>query len=155
MKKLLSALVVAATFAGTAAGVGVPAQAAPSLTTVVAHSAQAMNRPLVTQPRRLTMAQKQAIGAAQSYLRTSAFSKAGLMDQLSSPYGSQFRRTDAEFAVNYIKVNWNKQALKAAKSYLRLTHFSRQGLIDQLTSEYGSKFTQSQAVYGVNRIGLR
>lgn len=101
-----------------------------------------------------TVAQQQAIGAAQDYLNTQGFSRQGLIDQLTSKYGSQFKMADAVFAVNHIKVSWNAQAVKAAKDYLSTQHFSRQGLIQQLTSKYGSKFTLAQAVYAANHVGL-
>lgn len=93
----------------------------------------------------------EAIGSAQDYLRYSAFSKAGLIDQLSSPYGEGFPRAVATYAVNHIRVNWNAQAVKSAKSYLRYSHFSCTGLIEQLESPYGEKFTHAQAVYGANQ----
>lgn len=101
-----------------------------------------------------TAAQEQAIGSAEDYLSFDAFSKKGLIDQLSSEYGEGFDKADARFAVNHIDVNWNEQAAKSAKDYLSFDHFSRQGLIDQLESAYGEQFTHAQAVYGVNAAGL-
>ena len=101
-----------------------------------------------------TVAQENAIGSAESYLESQAFSKAGLIDQLSSEYGEGFNRADAEFAVNHIKVDWNSEAVAAAKEYLQSQHFSRSGLIEQLTSEYGSQFTLAQATYAVDQVGL-
>lgn len=102
----------------------------------------------------MTASQEQAIGAAEDYLAFSAFSRKGLIEQLSSEYGSGFSKADATFAVDHIKVNWNEQAAKAAKNYLETSHFSRAGLIQQLESEYGSQFTHKQAVYGVSKAGL-
>ena len=61
-----------------------------------------------------------------------AFSRKGLIEQLSSEYGYGFSKADAIFAVNHIDVNWNKQAAKAAKDYLDFSAFSRNGLIEQL-----------------------
>ena len=110
---------------------------------------------IATPAEAATRSQQQAVGSAKSYLRYSAFSRAGLIDQLSSRYGSGFRRADAVYAVNHIKVSWYAQAVRSAKSYLRYMHFSRAGLIRQLESRYGSKFTHGQAVYAVNRVGLR
>ncbi len=101
-----------------------------------------------------TVAQENAIQAAQDYVDIMPFSRAGLLDQMTSEYGSQFKPKDAEFAVNHIKVDWNAEAVEAAKSYLDTMAFSRQGLIDQMTSEYGSQFTMKQAVYAVNKVGL-
>jgi hypothetical protein len=101
-----------------------------------------------------TAGQEQALGAAQDYLNTQAFSRAGLIDQLSSSFGSGFSKADATWAVNHLTVNWNEEALKAGKEYLSTQHFSRNGLIEQLSSPYGSKFTRAQAIYAVNKLGL-
>jgi len=109
--------------------------------------------PKATQPS-LTKSQEQAIGAAESYLEFTAFSRKGLIRQLSSGAGDAFSVADATFAVDHIKVNWNEQAAKAAKSYLEMTSFSRQGLIRQLESSAGDGFTHAQAVYGVTKAGL-
>ena len=102
----------------------------------------------------LTNSQEQAIGAAEDYLDYMAFSRNGLIHQLSSDAGSGFSKADATFAVDHITVNWNEQAAKAAQQYLDYSHFSRSGLIHQLESEAGSGFTHKQAVYGVNKAGL-
>ncbi len=101
-----------------------------------------------------TTSQENAIASAYDYLDYSAFSKAGLIDQLSSKYGDGFSKADAAFAVNHIKVNWNEQAAASALEYLDYDSFSRSGLIQQLESEYGEQFTHAQAVYGVNQTGL-
>lgn len=101
-----------------------------------------------------TLAQQNAIDAAQDYLSMEGFSRQGLIDQLDSSYGSGFSTADATFAVDHIKVNWNAQAVRAARSYLDFEPFSRQGLIDQLTSAYGSQFTLAQATYAADRVGL-
>jgi hypothetical protein len=101
-----------------------------------------------------TDAQEQAIGSAEDYLEYSAFSRKGLIRQLSSDAGEGFAKKDAIFAVDHIKVNWNEQAAKSAKEYLEYSHFSRSGLIRHLESDAGEGFTHSQAVYGVNAAGL-
>ena len=105
----------------------------------------------------LTMGQQNAIKEALHYLSFSSFSRKGLIDQLSSEYGSQFPVEDAEFAVSYLEehdlVDWNEQAVKEAQHYLEFSSFSRDGLIDQMTSEYGSQFTQEQAEYAAGQVG--
>jgi hypothetical protein len=101
-----------------------------------------------------TTAQENAIASAVDYLDFQAFSRTGLIGQLSSEYGEGFSKADAIFAVNHIDVDWNVQAAAAAKDYLDYQAFSRTGLIDQLSSEYGDGFTHAQAVYGVNQTGL-
>jgi hypothetical protein len=45
---------------------------------------------------------QQAVRAAKDYLDFSAFSRQGLIEQLSSPYGSQFTVEEATYAVNKI-----------------------------------------------------
>jgi len=109
--------------------------------------------PTTTEPPgpTLTPSQEQAIRAAQSYLDFTAFSRQGLIDQLSSEYGNQFSVEDATFAVDSSNTDWNAQAVKSAQSYLEFSAFSCQGLIDQLSSEYGSQFTVEQATHGARQ----
>jgi hypothetical protein len=102
----------------------------------------------------MTASQVQAIGSAESYLSFTAFSRKGLIHQLSSDAGEGFSVKDATFAVDHITVDWNEQAAKSALSYLSMEHFSRKGLIHQLESAYGEQFTHAQAVYGVTKAGL-
>lgn len=85
---------------------------------------------------------------AQSYLKFSAFSRQGLIDQLLY---EKFTSDQAAYGVNNCGANWNEQAAKKAKEYLNIMSFSREELINQLLSE---KFTQEQAVYGVEATGL-
>jgi len=102
-----------------------------------------------------TLAQEQARLAAKDYLAMdSGFSRAGLIEQLSSTAGEGFKKSDATFAVNSLKVDWNKQAVLSAKGYLSMGGFSRSSLIDQLTSQYGEGFTLAQATYAANHVGL-
>lgn len=82
------------------------------------------------------------------------FSRLGLIDQLSSPYGDQFSVADATFAVDSLNANWNAQAVRSAQSYLNIMGFSCQGLIDQLSSPYGDKYTVAQATYAATQVGL-
>lgn len=88
-----------------------------------------------------------ALEKAKSYLRTSAFSYTGLVEQLEY---SGFSNYEATYAANNCGADWNEQALRKAKSYLSTSAFSYKGLIDQL--EY-SGFTASQAKYGADRCG--
>lgn len=105
----------------------------------------------------LTLGQENAIRSAQSYLDFTAFSRAGLFDQLTSQYGEGFEAADAEFAIAYLEqnglVDWNAEAVQSAESYLSFTSFSRQGLYDQLTSQYGEQFTPEQAEYALAAVG--
>lgn len=101
-----------------------------------------------------TVAQENAIESAENYLDMTGFSRAGLIQQLTSPAGDAFKRADAVFAVRHIKVNWKNEAVESAKSYLDMTGFSRAGLIQQLTSSAGDQYTRAQAEYAADQVGL-
>lgn len=96
----------------------------------------------------LTVSQEQAIGSAESYLRFTAFSREGLIEQLEF---EGFSNDDATFAVDYLDVDWFEQAALSAENYLEFTNFSREGLIDQLMFE---GFSREEAEYGVDQVGL-
>jgi len=144
-----------------ALGLALSACAVPEDTTthaqdvVASHQAQQskQGKPVKQAPA-LTTSQENAVGSAQDYLDYTAFSRQGLIDQLSSDAGEGFSVKDATFAVDFLDVNWRAQAVKSAQDYLNYTSFSRQGLIDQLSSDSGEKFTHAQAVYAVNKVGL-
>ena len=101
-----------------------------------------------------SLSQQNALHAAEQYLQTSAFSEAGLIEQLSSEAGDKYPHADAVFAVEHLHANWNEQAAKAAKQYLSTSSFSCQGLIEQLSSEAGDKYTVAQAEYGAKQAGI-
>ena len=88
-----------------------------------------------------------ALAKAESYLRSSAFSYSGLIDQLEY---SGFSTYEATYAADNCGADWNEQALRKARSYLDSSAFSYTGLINQL--EY-SGFTPEQAKYGADRCG--
>ncbi|SEJ57534.1 Ltp family lipoprotein [Demequina mangrovi] len=95
---------------------------------------------------------EQALEQAESYLEFSSFSEAGLFDQLTSDYGSQFTDEAATWALENVEVNWKDEALEQAQSYIDTMPFSEAGLYDQMTSEYGSQFTAKQAEYAVANV---
>lgn len=95
-----------------------------------------------------TLSQQNALRKANEYLRYTAFSYPGLIQQLEY---EKFSTEDSTWAVERVKTDWNEQAAKKAKSYLDYTSFSRPGLIDQLLFE---GFTPEQAEYGVSKTGL-
>ena len=103
-----------------------------------------------------TREQENAYKAAKRYLNYTAFSKQGLIDQLSSEYGDQYPTDVATFAVEQLEergeVDWFEQAERSAKHYLSYMEFSRQELIDQLSSEYGEQFTVEQAEAAVEKV---
>ena len=98
----------------------------------------------------------QAVEAAQGYLKLgSGFSAESLLNQLTSSSGGGFSQSEAAFAINYLKPDWNAQAVEAAQGYLKLgTGFSRSSLIQQLTSSSGDGFTEAQAEYAASKVGL-
>ncbi len=86
--------------------------------------------------------------SAASYLRSSSFSRSGLIKQLIY---EGFSSSDAETAVDFQNVDWKAQAAKTAAAYLKSSSFSYAGLLRQLEYE---GFTNEQAVFGVASTGL-
>jgi len=95
-----------------------------------------------------TASQRNAVRAAEGYIRIMAFSRSGLIEQLEF---EGYSNADAIHAVDSIGANWNEQAARKAQSYLDIMPFSRSGLIDQLVFD---GFTREQATHGVNAVGL-
>ena len=83
----------------------------------------------------------------------SGFSRAGLIEQLSSDAGDGYSAVDAKAAVDSLSVDWNENAAKSAKQYLDMSGFSCKGLIEQLSSSAGDKYTVAQATYGARAVG--
>jgi hypothetical protein len=95
-----------------------------------------------------TVAQRNAVRAAENYLNYTAFSRDGLIQQLEF---EGYETADAEYAVDAIEADWMEQAAKKAEDYLNYTSFSRSGLIEQLEFE---GFTREQAEHGADAVGL-
>jgi Host cell surface-exposed lipoprotein len=102
----------------------------------------------------MTVAQEQAVDAAEAYLSEGqGFSREGLLGQLTSSAANGFEQADAEFAINDLNPNWDAQAVDAASGYLSEGQgFSQQGLVQQLTSSAGSGFTEAQAEYAISSV---
>ena len=100
----------------------------------------------VTTRSNVSIEYQNALNSAKSYLRSMAFSRKGLIEQLKY---EKYSTAAATYAVDNCGANWNEQAVKSAKSYLRSMAFSKQELIEQLEYE---GFTKSQAQYGVNAV---
>jgi len=94
-----------------------------------------------------TIGEKNALSKALSYLKYSAFSYSGLIDQLEF---EGYTYEEAKYGVDNCEADWNEQAALKAQSYLDYSAFSREGLIDQLEFE---GFTKAQAEYGVQVVG--
>ena len=101
----------------------------------------------------LSRPQKNAVRSVKNYLNLTGFSRVGLINQLSSPYGDGFSVADATVAVDSMNIDWNAQAVRSANQYLEMTGFSCNGLVEQLSSEYGSQYTGSQTTYGAQQAG--
>jgi hypothetical protein len=131
-----------------------PAATAQATATAKATAAApATAAPIAPAGPTLTNQQQNAAGSAQDYLAFKAFSRLGLIDQLSSAYGDGYAVKDATIAVDSLHVNWNAEAVQSAKEYLATMHFSCKGLIAQLDSRYGERFTVAQATYGAKQAG--
>ena len=96
----------------------------------------------------VSVSKQNALRSAESYLGTAAFSRSGLIKQLTF---EGYSTGDATYAVDTLHPNYNAQAAKAAKAYLDLSGFSHSGLVEQLKFE---GYTDSQAEYGVSAAGL-
>ena len=139
----------------TAADSTVPSPPSPA-TAVPATAVPATAAPVTAAPATLpsatsateSVSQQNARKSADSYLRSSSFSRKGLIGQLEY---ERFSTADAEYAVDHVKVDWSEQAAKNAASYLKSSSFSRQSLYEQLLYE---GFTPEQATYGVSTTGL-
>ena len=83
----------------------------------------------------------------QTYLEVSAFSYAGLIEQLEY---EKFTTEQATYGADNCGADWNEQAAKSAASYLEIMSFSREELIGQLEYE---GFTSEQAAYGASQNG--
>ena len=109
------------------------------------------NKPVETDPpateSNVTKGMKNALSSAKSYLRFTAFSYNGLIDQLEY---EGYTHDEAVYAADNCGADWKEQALKSAKNYLDVTAFSYSGLIEQLEYE---EFTSSQAKYAVDNCG--
>ncbi len=96
----------------------------------------------------------EALGSAENYIKTMAFSKAKLYDQLTSDYGEKFTAEQAQYAVDNVEADWNAEAAESARNYQDTMGMSGAALIDQLTSDYGEKFTYEEAQQAVDQLGM-
>lgn len=94
-----------------------------------------------------TMGEMNALGSANNYLRFTAFSYVGLIEQLEY---EGYTNQEATYAVDNCGADWNEQAAKKAEEYINTMSFSRNGLIEQLKYE---GFTSEQVQYGVSAVG--
>ncbi|MXO50144.1 hypothetical protein GRI42_02355 [Erythrobacter gaetbuli] len=103
---------------------------------------------------KLTFPQMNAVRSARQYLEMSGFSRAGLIQQLSSDAGDGYSVEDATVAVDSLGADWNQNAARSAQEYLEMMGFSCQGLVEQLSSDFGDRYTSEQAQYGARQAGV-
>lgn len=97
------------------------------------------------QNENLSTERASALQMAHDYLRASAFSRTGLIEQLEY---EGFSKDDATYAVDNCGADWKAQAALMAKQYRKSSAFSHNGLVDQLEYE---GFTPEQAEYGATQ----
>ena len=144
----LAALALGVAVTGCAATSDTSSTAAPAAKT---RSAAKAHKSKPKAPK-MTTSQKNAVESAKNYLQFQAFSKKGLIQQLSSTAGDGFPKADARYAVNHIDVDWNAQAVKSARQYMDTQSFSRNALIEQLSSSAGEGFTLAQAQHAASKV---
>jgi hypothetical protein len=109
----------------------------------LANSASKQNSPSTSE----SLSEENARLSAERYLRSSSFSRSGLISQLEF---EGFSNSDATYAVDAVGADWNTQAAKTAAAYLRSSSFSREGLKSQLMFE---GFSDTQAEFGLSAVG--
>lgn len=149
---MLSKLTIAAVAVATLSACGAVASAGQVSTTPTI-------KPVVQEPSKpaapsMTPGQSNATKTAKNYLSIMAFSKKGLIRQLSSSAGDGYSLADATYAAAHSGADWNVEAVKAATNYLSIMSFSHAGLVQQLSSSAGDGYTVAQAEYGVAGAGL-
>jgi len=149
---LLLIIVIASVSSGTGSDTSKPTASDNTSQDSQSSKPAAKEKPAAKKKPEMTSGQKNALQSAQNYLDTAPFSKAGLIQQLSSSAGDGYSRADATFAANHVHADWNKQAVKAARNYLDLQPFSKDALIQQLSSSAGDKYTRAQAGYAASKV---
>lgn len=76
-----------------------------------------------------TFGEQNALKRAKEYLKVSAFSYSGLVEQLEY---EGFSHSEATYGADHCDANWYAQAAQKAADYLKIFSFSRSGLIGQL-----------------------
>lgn len=99
-----------------------------------------------------TQEQLNALAKAESYCEHLNMSKKGIYDQLISPYGEDFDKVSAQYAIDHLSCNYKENALEKAKSYRDNLHMSKNSVYDQLISQYGEQFTKEEAQYAINNL---
>jgi hypothetical protein len=120
--------------------------------TTVPTTVPSASKPATAKP--VSAEQQNAVRSARSYLTTGAFSRTGLIGQLSSDAGDGYSVEAATQAVDSLDIDFNEQAVKSAKDYLKFSAFSRKGLIEQLSSDSGSGYSVEAATQAVDSLDI-
>ena len=104
--------------------------------------------------KRLSAEQENAVRSAQDYLSYGAFSRKGLINQLSSDAGDGYSLEASTYAVDLLDIDYNEQAVKSAREYLEHGAFSRKGLINQLSSDAGDGYSLEASTYAVDLLDI-
>lgn len=96
----------------------------------------------------VTLAQKNCLGSALSYIRDGGFSKQSLQEQLEF---EKYKQEDIKYAMENLQdVNWNEQCKMSCESYLRDSNFSREEMYSQLEHE---GFLEEQINFALKSVG--
>ncbi|MCL2086445.1 MAG: Ltp family lipoprotein [Oscillospiraceae bacterium] len=93
------------------------------------------------------MGEQNALKSAKEYLKITAFSYTGLIEQLEF---EGYAYSEAAYGADNCGADWYEQAAKSAKNFLGVSSFSRQSLIEMLEFD---GFTHEQAVHGATANG--
>ena len=99
-----------------------------------------------------TTEQRNALKKAELYASTMYMSKQSIYDQLVSPYGENFDKEAAQYAIDNIEWDWCANALEKAKIYRDTMSMSKNSIYDQLISPYGENFTKEEAQYAIDNL---
>lgn len=69
----------------------------------------APEKPAAQEKPEMTSGQKRALQSAEDYLGLSGFSKASLIEQLSSSAGAGFSKSDATYAANHVDADFRRR----------------------------------------------
>lgn len=102
----------------------------------------------VEEKNNVTLAQKNCLGSALSYIRDGGFSKQSLQEQLEF---EKYKQEDIKYAMENLQdVNWNEQCKMSCESYLRDSNFSREEMYSQLEHE---GFAEEQINFALKSVG--
>lgn len=87
-----------------------------------------------------------ALGSAESYLRSGDFSKERLRQQLEYEW---YPKDAIDYALENVEADWMKECLWNAQSHLRSSNFSKQRLREQLEYEW---YLKEEIDYAINHI---